>query len=48
MANSLSGYLLTKSGKILHFSCMMNNYTIPSGELKTELQKVLYSIHDKY
>ncbi|GAA0878309.1 D-alanyl-D-alanine carboxypeptidase/D-alanyl-D-alanine-endopeptidase [Algoriphagus jejuensis] len=48
MANSLSGYLLTKSGKILHFSCMMNNYTIPSSELKTELQKVLYYIHDKY
>lgn len=48
MANSLSGYLLTKSGKILHFSCMMNNYTIPSNELKTELQKVLYYIHDKY
>jgi D-alanyl-D-alanine carboxypeptidase/D-alanyl-D-alanine-endopeptidase (penicillin-binding protein 4) len=48
MANSLSGYLLTKSGKILHFSCMMNNYVIPSSDLKTELQKVLYYIHDKY
>ncbi len=48
MANSLSGYLLTKSGKILHFSCMMNNYAIPSSELKTELQKVLYFIHDRY
>ncbi len=48
MANSLSGYLITKSGKILHFSCMMNNYAIPSNDLKTELQKVLYFIHDKY
>ena len=48
MANSLSGYLLTKSGKILHFSCMMNNYAIPSNDLKTELQKVLYYIHDRY
>lgn len=48
MANSLSGYLLTKSGKILHFSCMMNNYKIPSNDLKTELQKVLYFIHDRY
>lgn len=48
MANSLSGYLLTKSGKILHFSCMMNNYTTPANELKTELQKVLYFIHDRY
>ncbi len=48
MANSLSGYILTKSGKILHFSCMMNNYAIPSNDLKTELQKVLYYIHDRY
>ncbi len=48
MANSLSGYLLTKSGKILHFSCMMNNYAIPANDLKTELQKVLYYIHDRY
>ncbi|WP_111670290.1 D-alanyl-D-alanine carboxypeptidase [Algoriphagus litoralis] len=48
MANSLSGYLITKSGKILHFSCMMNNYQIPSNDLKTELQEVLYHIHDRY
>lgn len=48
MSNALSGYLLTKSGKILHFSCLMNNYAIPSNDLKTELQKVLYYIHDKY
>jgi D-alanyl-D-alanine carboxypeptidase/D-alanyl-D-alanine-endopeptidase (penicillin-binding protein 4) len=48
MANSLSGYLITKSGKILHFSCLMNNYAIPSNDLKTELQKVLYFVHDKY
>lgn len=48
MANSLSGYLITKSGKILHFSCLMNNYQIPTNDLKTELQKVLYFIHDNY
>lgn len=48
MANSLSGYLITKRGKILHFSCMMNNYAIPSNDLKTELQKVLYHIHINY
>ncbi len=48
MSNALSGYLLTKSGKTLHFSCLMNNYTIPSGELKGELEKVLYYIHDRY
>ncbi|WPR77884.1 D-alanyl-D-alanine carboxypeptidase [Algoriphagus sp. NG3] len=48
MSNALSGYLLTKSGKILHFSCLMNNYPISGNELKTELTKVLYYIHDKY
>ncbi|PZX51948.1 D-alanyl-D-alanine carboxypeptidase [Algoriphagus chordae] len=48
MSNALSGYLITKSGKILHFSCLMNNYPISGSELKTELTKVLYIIHDKY
>lgn len=48
MSNALSGFLLTKSGKILHFSCLMNNYAISGNELKTELNKVLYEIHDKY
>ncbi|RAI89452.1 D-alanyl-D-alanine carboxypeptidase [Algoriphagus yeomjeoni] len=48
MSNALSGYLITKSGKILHFSCLMNNYAISGNELKTELTKVLYYIHDTY
>lgn len=48
MSNALSGYLITKSGKILHFSCLMNNYPIPSSELKKELEKILYFIHDNY
>ena len=48
MSNALSGYLITKSGKILHFSCLMNNYPIPANDLKTELEKILYQIHDKY
>jgi len=48
MSNALSGYLLTKSGKTLHFACLMNNYAIPSSQLKTELNKVLHSIHDNY
>ena len=48
MSTALSGYLITKSGKILHFSCLLNNYQIPANDLKTELQRVLYYIHDKY
>ncbi|WP_026952213.1 D-alanyl-D-alanine carboxypeptidase [Algoriphagus mannitolivorans] len=48
MTTALSGYLLTKRGKILHFSCLLNNYQIPTNDLRTELQKVLYFIHDRY
>lgn len=48
MSNALSGYLITKSGDVLHFSCLMNNYAISGNELKSELTKVLYYIHDKY
>ncbi len=48
MSNALSGYLITKSGKILHFSCLMNNYPIPANDLKAELEKTLYIIHDRY
>ncbi|MBN3583273.1 D-alanyl-D-alanine carboxypeptidase [Algoriphagus aestuarii] len=48
MSNALSGFLLTKSGKILHFSCILNNYALPSSDLKRELEKTLYLIHDRY
>ena len=44
----LSGYLLTKSGKTLYFSFLHNNYPIPSNDLKQEMDKVLYLIHDRY
>lgn len=44
----LSGYLITKSNKLLYFSFMHNNYIISSNKLKEEMQKVLYSFHQKY
>ena len=44
----LSGYLLTKSGKTLFFSFLHNNYPIPSDDLKREMDKILYQIHDTY
>lgn len=44
----LSGYLLTKSNKVLYFSFMHNNYVISSNELKREMQKILFPIYEKY
>jgi D-alanyl-D-alanine carboxypeptidase/D-alanyl-D-alanine-endopeptidase (penicillin-binding protein 4) len=44
----LSGYLFTESGTVLLFSFMHNNYVIPSGKLKNEMEKVLYQIHKTY
>ena len=44
----LSGYLLTKSEKILIFSFMHNNYRINSSSLKEELERTLKLIRDLY
>jgi len=48
MSNALSGFLYTKSGKTLLFSFLLNNYTLDSGELKKEMEKVLYQIYQNY
>ena len=44
----LSGYLLTKSGKLLVFSFMHNNFTISTNAIKREMERVLRQIYIEY
>lgn len=45
---ALSGYLRTRSGRILIFSFMHNNYTLPANTLRRETEKVLLHIFENY
>jgi len=45
---NLSGFLLTKKGEWLIFSFMNNNFEAPVGQIKSEMEKVLWNIHTKY
>lgn len=46
--HALSGFLKTKSGKVLIFSFMNNNYPDSSAEIKKQMELILKGIHENY
>ncbi len=46
--HSLSGLLITKSGKTLYFSFMNSNYTVPTSRLKQAMEEILSTVRDQY
>ena len=44
----LSGYLVTKKGRLLIFSSMNANFTVSARKLRDELQKILTAIYEHY
>lgn len=45
---NLSGYLKTRSGKMLIFSFMNNNFTHPVSKVRNEVSRILTWVHENY
>ena len=46
--HTLSGYLITKKDKVLIFSFMNANFTVPSDEIRRMMQKILMTVRNEY
>lgn len=46
--HNLSGFLITRSGKLFIFSFMNNNYPTSSAPIKMKMEQILWDIHLKY
>lgn len=46
--HSLSGFIITKRGKTLIFSCMSANYVKPTSEVRKSMEVLLKFIRDRY
>ena len=46
--HSLSGFILTKKGKTLIFSCMSANFVKPTSEVRKSMEQILQAVRDRY
>jgi len=46
--HTLSGYLITRKGRLLIFSMMNNNFITPTSEVRKRMEKILYSVYEHY